>query len=155
MVATQLKLGIVAVFLTAIPGCTTPVPEPVQVAVDPDDVPISEADVDIPKTYRDAVDRLISYRDQIRDAISEGTPGKAHRPLDELDVVAWKMPEIARDSGVPRRHWETVVVSSEALTELFGRVHSAIDDHKEPDYDAVARPIDDAIAALQSVIPDE
>ncbi|HUY32374.1 MAG TPA: hypothetical protein VMV69_06305 [Pirellulales bacterium] len=140
-------IGLVAVTL----GCTPGEPAPTAKPADPDDVPLTEADVDIPATYRDAVVRLRQCRDQIRDAVAARTPGKAHRPLDELEIVLWKMPNIARDDGVPKRHWETVVVSSEELSELFNQVHSAIDAGREPDFEAVAQPIQDALDRLEAV----
>jgi hypothetical protein len=39
-------------------------------------VPITEADVEIPATYSEAVARLRQYRDQIRDAVAAGTYSK-------------------------------------------------------------------------------
>lgn len=135
-------------------GCSAGAPPVVETeAVDPDDVPITEADVELPATYRDAVARLCGYRDQIRDAIAAGRPGKAHRPLDEIEIVLERMPYLARKDGVPKRQWETVVVASEDISELFNQVHSAIDDHRQPDYEAVAAPIEDALGRLAAVKP--
>lgn len=136
-------------------GCTEQKqdqPEPD--AIDPDDVPITIADVDMPKSYRDAVERVREYRDQIRDAIAAKIPSKAHRPLDELEFVLESMPYLARDAGVPKRQWETVVLAAEDISELFNQVHAAIDEHRKPDYAAVAEPIDDAINRLAALIPE-
>ena len=120
-------------------------------AHDPDDVPITEADVEMPANYAEAIGRIESYRDSIRDAIDAGTPTKAHRPLDELDIVLNKLPEIARNSDVPKEQWETINTSARELRNLFNQVHSAIDEGREPDYNAIAEPVGQAIEKLELV----
>ncbi len=124
---------------------------PEAAAVDPHDVPITEADVKIPATYTAALPQIKGYRDTIREAIEAGTPSHAHRSLDELDIVLDKLPSIAKDSGVPKEQWETVNTTARELRNLFDQLHSAIDDKREPDYEAVAEPIDQAIARLEQV----
>lgn len=116
-----------------------------------DDVAITEADVKLPATYADALPQIKGYRDTIRAAIEAGTPGKAHRALDELDIVLDKLPEIAKRSGVPAEKWEAINTSARELRDLFNQVHSAIDAKREPDYKAVAEPIDQSIAKLEQV----
>ncbi len=120
-------------------------------AHDPDDVPITEADVEMPGNYEEAIPRITSYRDTIRGAIEAGTPSKAHRPLDELDIVLNKLPSIAKDSGIPQEQWETINTSAQELRGLFNQVHSAIDEKREPDYNAVAESVDQAIEKLEQV----
>lgn len=120
-------------------------------AADPNDVPITEADVDLPVSYPIAVERIAGFRDAIRAAVESGHHGRAHRPLDEADIVLRRLPEIARDSGVPRRSWEQVVVASEDLNELWGEIHTAIDAHQTPDYAARRNAIDDAVERLARV----
>lgn len=120
---------------------------------DPHDVPITEADVDMPKTYADAIPRIRTYRDTIRAEAQGTTPAKAHRALDELDIVLGKLPTIARDSGVPKEHWETINTSARELRDLFNQVHAAIDEKRTPDYAAVAEPIEQAIERLARFAP--
>jgi hypothetical protein len=122
-------------------------------SADPDDVPITAADVDMPEMYSDAVDHIRSYRDRIRDAVAAGTPSQAHRPLDELEFVLERMPNLARDAGIPKRKWESVVLAAEDISELFGEVHAAIDERRKPDYEKVASGIDDAIERLATLTP--
>ncbi len=154
----SLRVFSLAVLLTCplvLGGCgssTTVKPSPTAApATDPHDVPITEADVKMPANYADAIARIKQYRDAIRDGAGSPNPAVAHRPLDELDIVLSKLPGIARDSGVPQEHWETVNVASRELRTLFNQVHAAIDDKKTPDYNAVAKPIEDAIGRLESV----
>ncbi len=118
---------------------------------DPDDVPITEADVEMPANYDAALERIKEYRESIRTAVEGGTPSKAHRPLDELDIVLNKLPSIARDSGVPKENWEEVNTTARELRDSFNQVHSAIDGKREPDYGAVAEPIKQAINRLEDI----
>jgi hypothetical protein len=138
--------------ITVTLGCgkteTARVPAP---TTENEDVAITEADVKIPATYAEALPQIKGYRDTIRDAIAAGTPGKAHRALDELDIVLKKLPSIAKDSGVPAEHWETVNTSAQELRSSFNKVHASIDARLKPDYQPVAEPIDEAIAKLEQV----
>ena len=120
-------------------------------AADPDDVAITEADVKLPANYAEAVSQIKGYRDTIRAAIEAGTPSRAHRSLDELDIVLNKLPSIAKDSGIPNDQWETINTAAQELRNSFNELHSAIDAKREPDYKAVAEPIDQAIAKLEQV----
>lgn len=159
------------VAIVGLGGCGSPKPEPAspstpstkaevsdlqasataKPAPDPDDVPIKAADVVKPKDYEDALTRIEGYRDKIRDEIAAGRPTKAHRGLDELDIVLNWLPGIARDSGVPKEQWEMVNTTAKAIQDLFNQVHSRIDDKKEPDYGSVSSAIDKAIAELKTV----
>jgi hypothetical protein len=126
-----------------------------QGAVDPHDVPMTAAEIEKlkgeMKSYDTAVARIKSYRDTIRDKIAADKPTEAHRSLDELDFVLGWLPEIAKDSGVPRENWETVSTSAQTLRDSFNEVHAAIDDKKDPNYKAVANRIDAAVTQLQEV----
>lgn len=135
---------------TAPPDGSTPAPA-AETATDPDDVPITEADVARPGDYPEALTRIEGYRDTIRDEIAAGRPTKAHRALDELDIVLNWLPEIARDSGVPKEHWEAVNTTAQEIRELFNQVHSRIDAGQDPDYGAVSGSIDQAIGSLQDI----
>lgn len=118
---------------------------------DDEEVPITEADVPMPPDYAEAVERLGGYCEAIREAVASGQPAHAHRPLDESNIAIDRLPGIARTSGVPRRYWEQVVVSSEDLAEALGEIHNEIDAHRTPDYAAHAKTIDEAMAALRAV----
>jgi len=117
----------------------------------PHDVPITEADVEMPADYSAALARIEGYRDTIRTEASGDVPERAHRPLDELDIVLAKLTEIARDSGVPKESWEEVNTASRELRDLFNTIHADIDAGAKPDYDAVAEGIDKTIARLGAV----
>lgn len=120
-------------------------------APDPDDKPITEADVARPKDFPDAVVRLKGYRDSIRSDIASGRPTKAHRALDEQDIVLNWLPAIARDSGVPKDRWEEVNTTAQRLQELFNKVHGQIDARQNPDFAAIAADVDKALERLGAV----
>ncbi|HVC96678.1 MAG TPA: hypothetical protein VND64_23575 [Pirellulales bacterium] len=115
------------------------------------DVPITDADVKMPEGYAEAVERIDGYCETVRKAIEDGHPHGAHRALDEMDIVLNRLPEIARDGGVPKRHWEQVVVAGEEIRDLLNEIHAAIDDNRAPDYAAVANRVDAALASLAEV----
>jgi hypothetical protein len=119
-------------------------------AHDPDDVPITEADVDMPADFDAAVKRLAEYARQIKTAIKGGTPTKAHRPLDEADIVIGKIMDIARASGVPKREWEEINLARRAVREQQDRLHSAIDAGEPAPLAEVEPRLDEALRVLQT-----
>ena len=122
---------------------------------DPHDVPLTEAEIKQIKEenakFTDAVTNIQSFRDTIRDAVAAGTPAKAHRSLDKLDVVLQALPEIAQNSSVPKEQWQTVGESAQKLRDLFNQVHANIDAGKEPDYTSVSSDVDKAVDALKRI----
>ena len=124
-------------------------------AHDPDDIPLTEEQKEslrqAVKSYADALTQIKSNRDTIRDAVAAGNPAKAHRPLDELDVVLEHLPAVARDDNVPKTEWETVNTSAQQLRDSFNKVHTQIDAGEKPDYQAVSGDIEAAIGRLEAV----
>jgi hypothetical protein len=122
-------------------------------AVQPEEeeAPITAADVPVPGSYAEAVQRLEQYRDQVKQAISSGKLHDAHRPLDETNIALERLPGIARSSDVPRSEWEAIVVAGDDLAEALGAIHEAIDAGQSPDYAAQAGAIDDALRRLRAV----
>src|SRR5580698_2698223 len=92
---------------------------------DADDVPITEADVEMPADFSAAVKRLRDYVTDIKAAINAGTNSMAHRPLDEADIVIGKIMNIARGSNVPRADWEEANLARRSLRENLDKVHAA------------------------------
>jgi hypothetical protein len=122
---------------------------------DPHDVPLTEDEIKQIKSenakFSDAVTTIASLRDTIRDGIAAGTPAKAHRPLDKLDVVLGALPEIAQNSNVAKDHWQAVGENSQKLRDLFNKVHADIDTGKSPDYKSLSAEIDSAVQALKDI----
>jgi hypothetical protein len=161
MVRSRSRVALVA-FLMAAPypaGCsrnskpsTLPdgAPRSGSITHDPDDVAITEADVALPANLAEAVERISGYRDQIRSAMEAGTPKKAHRPLDELDIVLKKLMPLVRESGVAKTEWQDINLATKSLQDSFNRLHSAIDQKQTPDYASVEEAINSGIEVLQT-----
>ncbi len=108
-------------------------------------------DVERPADYADAVVRIKSYRDAIRDEIAAGRPGKAHQPLDEMNFVVEWLPEIAQQSNVPKQNWEALNTAAQAIRALLDQVHERIDNGEQPDFESVAEDIQKEIDTLESI----
>jgi hypothetical protein len=116
-----------------------------------EDAAEEEPQFSLPSNYVEVVARLHECRDAIRDAIKSGDFEKAHHPLDEIDWLLNRLPELARASGVPRRDWEQVVVAGDDLGESLGEIHADIDAGRTPDFASRAATIEDALTRLQDV----
>ncbi len=121
-------------------------------AHDSDDVHITADDVERPKNYAAAVDRIKAYRNTIRDEIAAGRPSKAHRPLDEASYVLEWLPEIVQESGIAKEHWEQINVSAQTIRESFDQVHARIDNQQEPEFQAIGADVQQAIGALEAAM---
>lgn len=122
------------------------------------DHPLTEAEIAQLKRetadYEVAIEHIQEYQQTIQQKTTEGNPAEAHRALDNLDVVLERLPEAARDSGVPRQKWQEVNESAQELQDLFNRVHANIDAGNDPDYQSVAEEIDRRVALLAAIEPE-
>lgn len=134
-------------------GKSTAPPATPHSEADPQEEAITEADFDFPENYAAAITQIKGYRGAIQAAVDQGQPANAHRPLDELDIVLDKLPSIAKASKIPIEQWETINLTARELRNLFNQVHAAIDEHRPPDFQDVAQPINEAIAKLEQVKP--
>lgn len=127
-------------------------------AHDPHDVPLTEEEKqqlrEDNENYADAVAHIESYRDTIRTETTDGNPAKAHRALDNLDLVLEWLPEIAQQSGVPKANWEEVNTTAQQLRDLFNQVHAHIDAGEDPDYASVGAEVDKGVDALAAIKPE-
>lgn len=121
--------------------------------VNPHDVPLTAAEIESLKisltSYEDALAKINGYRDAIRDAIARGKNSEAHRPLDELDIVLGHLPNVARETNIPKSEWETINLSAQSVREMFNQVHARVDAGQEPDFEAVSEEINTQIAVLE------
>jgi len=137
------------------PAANAPAAGAGEAAHDLHDVPLTQQQIEALRSgiadYSDALARIKSYRDAIRDAIAAGDPPTAHRPLDELDIVLQHLTTVARNSNVARTNWESVNTSAQQLRDLFNQVHAEIDAGAAPDFQARAADVDAAIQRLESI----
>lgn len=116
-----------------------------------DDHHLCEADIEMPKDYAAAVKRIKSCRVAIGLEIAEGHLEEVHQPLDEASVILNKLMPIARASGVPKARWQEVNLAAKDLKKRLDALHAVIDKTGRADFEAVAKPIDSAIARLETV----
>jgi hypothetical protein len=152
-------------------GCSRTAPEPGEPAgggetaathaeddFDPHDVPITEEQKTELRNqtakFADAVTTIKQFRVEIEQETASGIPENplnVHQALDKADLVLQWLPEIARESGVPKEHWEIVNTSANDLRTLFEQVHQNIDNKQDPNFAAVAGDIDQKLAGLEKV----
>ena len=124
----------------------------------PHDVPITEEQKaqlrQEASQLADAVAKVKEFRNAVEEETKNGIPEnpyKAHQGLDRVDLVLQWLPEIARESDVPKEHWETINTTANELRELFEKVHLNIDNKQEPDFAGVAAEVDLKIAELEAL----
>lgn len=126
---------------------------------DPHDMPLTEQEVaQLQKEtarYEDALAHIQTYQQTIQRETTEGEPPKAHRALDKLDIVLERLPAAARDSGVAKNRWQEVNETAQTLRDLFNEVHANIDAGTTPDYESVAERIEQGIATLAAIEPQD
>jgi len=163
-------LSLALVDLIALSGCSpsSPTPETTPVAkpeaggsadaYNPHDMPITEEQKTQLRQEASEFPKAVAVIEDLRNATETETksgipenPYKAHQALDKADLVLQWLPEIARDSGVPKEHWETVNTTANALRTSFEKVHQNIDNKQDPDFASVAGEIDSQIAKLKEI----
>ncbi len=104
--------------------------------------------------FADAVAKVKELRDAVGRETKDGIPENpfaAHQALDKADIITQWLPEIARDSGVAKEHWETVNTAAGDLREAFDKVHLNIDNKVDPDFASVEQQMDAKIAELEAI----
>jgi hypothetical protein len=129
-----------------------------QEAVDPHDVPLTDEQKqqmrEATKTLASAVAKIKQFRNTVEQETKDGLPEnplEVHQALDKADLLVQWLPEIARDSGVPKEHWKTINTAANQLRELFEKVHLNIDSKADPDFASVEEQMDAKIAELQAI----
>jgi hypothetical protein len=124
----------------------------------PHDVPITEEQKKQLREQAGQFPKAVEVIKELRAATEEETkngipkdPLKVHQALDKADLVFQWLPEIARDSAVPKEHWEAITTTANDLRTLFEKVHQNIDDQREPDFASVAAEIDEKVARLAEI----
>jgi hypothetical protein len=126
--------------------------------VDPHDVPITEEQKkqlrEETAKLADAVAKIKELRDTVERETQDGIPENpfaAHQALDKADIIVQWLPEIARDSGVAKEHWEAVTTAANELRESFDKVHQNIDKKADPDFASVKQQMDARIVELEAI----
>ncbi len=102
----------------------------------------------MPDTFADAVGWVSSRITEIRTHLERKQPHSAHDALDELADELFRLPSVARDSGVPRKQWEAVNVSARSIRNGLDQVHERIDAEQPVDWKTLGAPVEAALATL-------
>jgi hypothetical protein len=128
----------------------------------PHDVPITEEQKNELREqtarFTEAVATLKQFRGEIEQETAAGIPEnpyKAHQALDQADLLLQWLPDTARNSGIPKQHWEAINTSANDLRTLFEQVHQNIDTKQDPDFAAVAGEIDQKLAGLEEIAAEQ
>lgn len=125
---------------------------------DPHDAPLTEEQKlqlrEQADQFPKAVEMIKEFRTTTEEETKNGIPENpfnVHQALDRVDLILQWLPEIARDSDVPKEHWEEVTTTANDLRTLFEKVHQNIDNQQEPDFASVAGEIDEKIVRLAEI----
>lgn len=124
----------------------------------PHDVPITDEQKaqmkEATATFDDAVAKIKELRDETEEETKDGIPTNpyvTHQALDKADLVLQWLPQVARDSGVAKEHWEEINTTANDLRTLFEKVHESIDNKQDPDFASVASDMDEKLSRLEEI----
>ena len=145
--------------VTVGPDAETPAPEAGKDEYNPHDVPITDEQKaqmqQATATFENAVAEIKKLRNETENETKDGIPANpyvAHQALDKADLVLQWLPQVARDSGVAKEHWEEINTTANDLRTLFEKLHENIDNQQDPDFASVAQGMDENISRLELVV---
>jgi hypothetical protein len=104
--------------------------------------------------FGDAVAKIKELCNAIEAETKDGIPQQpyaAHQALDKADLVLKWLPQVARDSGVAKEHWEEINTAANDLRTLLEKVHHNIDNKQDPNFASVAQALDQKISRLEEI----
>ena len=112
---------------------------------------LTEADIELPKDFAAAVVRIKACNVSVREALKQKDAHAAHKPADELVILAGKLLPLARDGGVPKARWKEINLLAKELESQLDKLHSAVDSDKATGNEAILTAIDATVAELEKV----
>jgi hypothetical protein len=100
---------------------------------------------------RELKEHYLEIKKAFEQADMEKAIEQAHEPLHAVGDILEALPDLAKQSNLPPEELQTVKKSVDALFEGYGSVDDALHEGKEPNYQAVAANIDQAMAAMEAV----
>ena len=107
---------------------------------------------DGPKSFEDAIAKLINIEKEIHAAIDKDDLELAHEPLHEVGDLLKQVPELAADTDLSESDWTDVKEDVDRLSQAFDDVDSAFhqDGDKKAAYDEAKSTIDEGIKNLNA-----
>lgn len=112
---------------------------------------LTEADFDLPKDFGGAVARIKACSVAVGEALKKGDAHGAHKPADELVVLAGKLMPLARDGGVPKARWKEINLLAKELESELDKLHGAIDADKAAGNASILAAIDATVGELEKL----
>lgn len=105
-----------------------------------------------PHSFAEGVAALQKHYEEIKTAYTQGEAEKAHEPLHQVGSVLEALPELGQKAGLAATDLEKLKQSVEKIFEAYGNIDDAVHQKKEADYQAVAKQLDENMAAISSLV---
>ncbi|MBI3465873.1 MAG: hypothetical protein HY000_22885 [Planctomycetes bacterium] len=92
-----------------------------------------KAMIDKLASYADAMHEIDEHREHIEHLIEGGKLTDVHPPTEVISMIAERLPELAKKSGIPQEHWKDINLQSRDLANLFDEIDEAADAGKKPE----------------------
>ena len=107
-------------------------------------------DEDAPQTIAEAIDKLGTMRDEIRDAFHEDDPDKAHGPLHDVGHVLEKLESLIDESELSDADKAEAKEATNTMFDLYMSVDDTFHGKEGSKFEDVADKIDEAMTVLES-----
>ena len=95
-----------------------------------------KAQVEKLASYADAMHEIEEHREQIEHLIEAGKLADVHAPAEVISMIAKRLPELAKKSGIPQEHWKNINTQSRDLANMFDEIDEAADAGKRSETEA-------------------
>ena len=104
-------------------------------------------------SFADAIHELGELREEIEHLIQDDKLSDVHPPAQHVSLIAKRLFELARKSGVAEEHWRDINTQSRDLANLFEEVDEAADAGKKPETEAAVAKMFKVIDSLTAFAP--
>ena len=89
-------------------------------------------------------------REQIEHLIESGKLTDVHPPAQHIAIIAKRLPELAKKSGISQEQWKGINTQSRDLANMFDEIDEAADAGKKPETEAAFARIVKLIDSLKA-----
>lgn len=106
---------------------------------------------EVPKTFSEAVEKLVALRDKIRDGFAKDDVEAAHGPLHDVGHLLEDLTKLA-EKHTPAVDLAAVKKDADELFDLFGKVDEKLHGEEGATYKDVSDKIDAAVERLHELL---
>lgn len=103
--------------------------------------------------HAEGIHELDELREEIEHLIKDDKLSDVHPPAQHISLIAKRLFELARKSGVPEESWRDINTQSRELAGLFDEVDEAADAGKKPETEAAVGKMFKLIDSLTAFAP--